>query len=461
MNYSSDKLYNTLSHGIKMLAQTSQVDQISLLNDLMLLYDKSLERDLLDKQLGQLKESFYNFFNIIQDLLLVIDLNGKIVDINNSVLHRLNYSREELLGKPISMLHPQDQLEEIQEKFRDVIKGHKKHLTLSAITKEGHIFPVESTNREGLWEGKPVIFAVVKDLSDLSMSEEKFSKAFHDSGVSMFISRFEDGRFLDVNDTFLNFIGYSREEVIGQTTLELQMTNEYNSREFIKDKIETYQKISDLEMRFITKDNATRIGLVHIVPLSINHEKCLLSSIIDITDRVKNEQKILEMSNRDSLTGVYNRHCIYQWVKEIISKHKKKFNNFSVAIIDIDNFKNVNDTYGHQVGDYVLKEFAKIINDNLRLEDLLGRYGGEEFIIVLDNSNRSAGSIILERILNIVRKTAFVYNDHHIQLTFSGGISCCLELDQEQISIDRLVEIADQRMYTAKRNGKNRIVYND
>ena len=84
MNYSSDKLYNTLSHGIKMLAQTSQVDQISLLNDLMLLYDKSLERDLLDKQLGQLKESFYNFFNIIQDLLLVIDLNGKIVDINNS-----------------------------------------------------------------------------------------------------------------------------------------------------------------------------------------------------------------------------------------------------------------------------------------------------------------------------------------------------------------------------------------
>ena len=435
----------------------SQVE-ISLLNSFVLLYEKSLEKNLLEKHVVQVKENFYNFFNMIQDLLVVVDYEGNILDINYNVLERLNYAREELIGKSFLMLHPKDDLKEIKHKFKDVVTKKKRSFNMSAITKDGQIFPIEMTNSEGLWNGQPAIFSIAKDVSELSMSEEKFSKAFNDSGVSKFITRFEDGKFLDVNDKFLSFLGYTREEVIGKNVLDFQTIKD---RRRLKEEIETHNKVSDLEVEIITKNKGIRTGLVNIVPLNINNEKCLLSSIIDITNRVQHEQKLLEISNRDSLTGIYNRHCVYQRLEEIIQEYKRNDKLFSVGIIDIDNFKAVNDEYGHQVGDYVLVEFSKIISDNLRLYDIFGRYGGEEFIVIFNHSNKEKSNIVLERILHMIRNKTFVLGKIQIKLTFSAGISPCEDLNKDEISIDKLVEIADKRMYIAKKNGKNRIIYKD
>ena len=442
----------------KVEKEWSQVE-ISLLNSFALLYAKALERDLLEKNIVQVKENFSNFFNMIEDLLLVLDFDGKIIYVNNNVLQRANYSREELIGKSFLMLHPKDQAQEIQKNFQDIINKKAQSFNVPALTKDGHTFPVETINTEGLWDGKKVIFCVVKDVSELSISEEKFSATFNNSGVSMFISRFENGDFLDVNDTFLDLIGYRKDEIIGKNIGDLQMIKGQNNRNFITDGIERDGKISDFEVEIIGKDGAIRTGLVNVVPLKINQEKCLLSSIIDISDRVAYEAKLLELYNRDSLTGVYTRHYVYEKAEEIIQEYKKNDKIFSVAIIDIDYFKNVNDQYGHQIGDYVLIEFAKIIADSLRLHDILGRYGGEEFILLLNHSDRHSSNIVLKRILTIFRKTPLLFADNQIGLTFSAGISSADELEKDLLSIDRLVEIADQRMYHAKESGRNRIIY--
>lgn len=275
----------------------------------------------------------------------------------------------------------------------------------------------------------------------------------------MFISRYEDGEILDVNDKFLDFFGYTKDEIMGKTTLDLQMTKDYSQRETFKKMIKTYNKIQDLEINYIDKNNENRTGLTNIVPVVINDTECLLTSIIDISDRVKNEKKILELSNKDSLTDTYNRRFVYEVLSKIIEKGNKNRDLFSVAIIDIDNFKNINDNYGHQVGDEVLVEFTKIVKENLRPDDVLGRYGGEEFIIIVNNADIEKSSKVLERVLANVRKRLSIFGDYEINLTFSAGVTSCKELEEVELSIDRLVEIADQRMYLAKKNGKNKVNY--
>lgn len=434
--------------------------EVSLINSFVFLYIKAIERDALENNIRQTKENFFNFFNMIQDSLFVLDFEGNIVEINDNVLERLNYSREELLGKPVLMLHPEDQAKEVKKNIEDLISKKIEYCKIPALTRSGEVFSVETRVSEGLWNDEKVIFAVSKDISELSASEEKFSKAFNHSGVSMFISKFEDGQLLEVNDRFLGFTGYKRVEIIGKKILDLQIiVGDDKDRKAIKKEIEIHGKISDKQIKVLNKDNNVRTGLANIILLNINNEKCLLSSIVDITERIQYEEKILELSNRDSLTGVYNRHYIYERTKEIIEEYKRNKKLFSLSIIDVDNFKMINDKFGHQIGDCVLKEFTKIITENLRPYDLLGRYGGEEFIIILNHSNYEESYLVLERILNIVEDKVFVFKENRIKLTFSGGISSCEELEKGEITIDKLVEIADKRMYDAKNDGKNKIIF--
>ena len=129
------------------------------------------------------------------------------------------------------------------------------YCNIPAITSTGKIFPVETKVSEGLWNGNKVLFAVSKDISELTMSEEKFSNAFNHSGVSMFISKFENGEILEVNDKLLDYTGYRRDELIGNTTLDLQIIHGFEDRDFIKKEIGLYNKISDLELKITNKSN--------------------------------------------------------------------------------------------------------------------------------------------------------------------------------------------------------------
>lgn len=185
----------------------------------------------------------------------------------------------------------------------------------------------------------------------------------------------------------------------------------------------------------------------------------MLTSIIDISDRVENEKEIIELSTRDHLTDVYNRRFIYGVLEEVIENFIHEKTVFSVGIIDIDNFKSVNDQYGHQVGDDVLVEFSQIIKDSLRSNDILGRYGGEEFIVIIKHADIEKSIHVFERVLDNVRKTNFTHHQNPVELTFSAGITSCKELKKDELTIDKLIEIADKRLYLAKETGKNQIIY--
>ncbi len=178
----------------------------------------------------------------------------------------------------------------------------------------------------------------------------------------------------------------------------------------------------------------------------------------DITERKAFEREIIEISIRDPLTNIYNRRHIFSRLNEIKAKYERDKMDFSIAILDIDYFKRVNDNCGHLAGDFVLQEFTKILGKNIRPFDLLGRFGGEEFIIIMLNCQKDTASLRIEDILKIIRNTNFIYRNQRINFTFSAGISDNCDKEFENLNLDRLIDSADKKLYLAKKLGRNRIV---
>ena len=143
------------------------------------------------------------------------------------------------------------------------------------------------------------------------------------------------------------------------------------------------------------------------------------------------------------------------------AEYTRQGRNFCVSILDLDHFKLVNDTYGHQCGDFVLKQFAAILASSVRPYDLVGRYGGEEFVVVSANSTAKDAATAIGRILERFRGNSHAWGEAEIRSTFSGGIADSSEFSRQEISIEKMVAAADRRLYAAKEAGRNRLVASD
>jgi len=199
-----------------------------------------------------------------------------------------------------------------------------------------------------------------------------------------------------------------------------------------------------------------------------------MKQFITILSRVKHESELLEMSRTDSLTGLNNRQALQLALKDEFSKIKDNTSDIntelSLMFIDLDNFKYYNDTFGHSVGDSLLKIFARFLKESFSTSDFVARFGGDEFIIILPNTNKNTSKLIAENILRKMSdKTSsfqqqlqeLIGNDKIISsdklLTCSIGISSISSTNKENICLDSLLRNADQAMYTAKKSGKNAI----
>ena len=165
------------------------------------------------------------------------------------------------------------------------------------------------------------------------------------------------------------------------------------------------------------------------------------------------KQDLLLQSRTDPLTGVFNRRAILSQIKIELSRIKREKKQLSLSLLDIDHFKNVNDTYGHMVGDAVLRECVKRIEQVIRAYDSLGRIGGEEFLIIIPGTVASDALLIAERIRFSVSKADVHVNGNHIPITVSQGIVTC----DGNTDVDVLIAMADKALFQAKDNGRNRV----
>lgn len=179
---------------------------------------------------------------------------------------------------------------------------------------------------------------------------------------------------------------------------------------------------------------------------------CVLAAIV-FTLRLKvflENKELKELALKDSMTNLMNHRTICESLKREIKQSQRYSLPLSILMIDIDHFKTINDTYGHQSGDVVIKKIAELLKNNFRETDFIGRYGGEEFLIILTNTDAEEALCLGERLRNSVEVTDFGISK---AVTVSGGL-----MNYENETAEEMIHIADQALYKAKEKGRNRII---
>jgi diguanylate cyclase (GGDEF)-like protein len=164
--------------------------------------------------------------------------------------------------------------------------------------------------------------------------------------------------------------------------------------------------------------------------------------------------KLKELATRDELTRTHNRRHMNELLRIQQAHHKRHGQPLSLALIDIDLFKSVNDRHGHAVGDEVLRGFAQVAQSQMRTADLLGRWGGEEFLVVMPNTTRADALVALNRLQERLAEVATSVMPQGLKITFSAGVTAV----EPEERLDAAIERADQAMYRAKSRGRARCV---
>ena len=184
--------------------------------------------------------------------------------------------------------------------------------------------------------------------------------------------------------------------------------------------------------------------------LELDGELTLYINFIDITKAKETEQELFIQASTDTLTGLYNRRQFETMTKQAFALHERTGNPFSVIMLDIDHFKNINDTYGHDAGDVVLKHLAEVMQKTMRQSDIIARFGGEEFIIFLMNTPPEEGLVAANKLREAIEKEMFISGTTQIPVTISLGVSSSQKSD-----ITALAKEADLALYHSKEHGRN------
>jgi len=166
-------------------------------------------------------------------------------------------------------------------------------------------------------------------------------------------------------------------------------------------------------------------------------------------------EEIYRLTTVDGLTQIFNKRYFMENLERELSRCVRYGRDLSLIIFDVDHFKNINDTFGHLAGDYVLKQMASKVQENIRREDFLARYGGEEFAVILPEIDKACAVVMAEKIRALIEKQKFVFENTPIPTTISAGVST---VDEEYTEPHELIKVADQNLYQAKQSGRNKVV---
>lgn len=257
------------------------------------------------------------------------------------------------------------------------------------------------------------------------------------------------------NKTWLAFTGHTMEEEYGFGWTKGVHPEDYDR--CVKIYLDNFKTATPFEMDYRLKryDGQYRWINDRGVPF-YNDEKVFIGfigSCMDITEKIEG-QLMKDLAQTDALCKTYNRQFSHELLIQLFTQAQTDNLPFSLLMMDIDNFKQINDQHGHPAGDTVLAHFASVVKKELRNWDIFGRYGGDEFIVGLVYSNLEAARGIAERIRSSIESTDFILPDESTaKVTVSIGV-VCFNLDQ---SLDALIDRADKRLYDAKHLGKNTV----
>lgn len=266
------------------------------------------------------------------------------------------------------------------------------------------------------------------------------------------------GFYIDCNEAFTEFLSIGREEIIGKSAYDLWKKEEADV--FVEKDAALFRQ-GGLQI-YETQITSSR-GVLHIVQF---HKQIFtdasgvvagfLGAIFDITEKKKLEESLAQLATIDELTSLPNRRDGMAKLEVLHKDSWRKNRPYCIAMIDIDHFKRLNDQYGHVNGDFVLKEFAELTRQTLRGSDVYFRYGGEEFVLALPETDLNEGFMVVERLRKVWGDNQLILpSGQSIHSTVSIGLT---QYSAEGSSFEELLKESDKALYDAKHAGRNRTV---
>jgi PAS domain S-box-containing protein len=247
------------------------------------------------------EKNFRDFFEKNIDFLFILDMDGNIMEINNAVHEILGYSDTDLIGKNVLMVHPPEFREEAGNTVRQMLMGKKSFCPIPLLTKANEYIPVETRVFPGLWDSKQALIGVSKNLSELKLSEEKFSSILDNSPLLMALSTVRSGIFIDVNQRFLDTFGYTKDEILGTASKDLDLFDDYQQRDKALEIFSKEGHLKDFEVIAKKKSGELLNCLFSLHKIKIQTYEYLLTSAMDITQLKRAESKLGYMFKQQKL----------------------------------------------------------------------------------------------------------------------------------------------------------------
>jgi diguanylate cyclase (GGDEF)-like protein/PAS domain S-box-containing protein len=281
------------------------------------------------------------------------------------------------------------------------------------------------------------------------MSEDRYRNLF-DSAADCLMILDLDGTILDVNRTGLEQRGYSRKEMVGMHITQMDPPEFAAKVPKLLDDIEKGSAI--FESVHLCKDGTPMPVEIHSKLIELDGRKVYFSVIRDISGRRTAEQRIAQLAHFDVLTGLPNRTLFFDRLDQAVARARRYRQKFALLYLDLDGFKQVNDAYGHQVGDGLLKLVAERLTETARHMDTVARIGGDEFVFILNNIDHAANVAVVAAKVTESLTQPFIVNGNTCSIGCSIGISI---FPDDTDKPETLVKMADDAMYMSKKSGKN------
>lgn len=257
----------------------------------------------------------------------------------------------------------------------------------------------------------------------LQKSEEKFSKVFEASPLPISLSTAEEGRILEANRAFADLLGNGRDELVGRTVSELGIWAGDRPRDEVVRRLMESEVAQGWEGRLRTRGGDIRDVRFYSRTFEVEGRTCLLTVIQDFTEQKALQEELRRRALHDALTGLPNRSLFESRLEQAAGRAKRTRSGFAVLFIDLDGFKAVNDSFGHDAGDRVLGEAARRLQGCFRQADTLARVGGDEFAALIEEVEGAAGAMGPADRVTEAMEEPFTVDGHEVRLSASIGIS--------------------------------------
>lgn len=395
---------------------------------------------------------------------ILIHHNFKPLYANRALAELFGFeSAEDIMSLPIIRpLIPIELWPQMEADYDNLIHGkrHSRTMWIRGVKSDGKEIWLSLTERVTKWHGKTAVQWNVFDVSQrmeieqsLVEREQRLRSMLEILPTPIYIERRGDGQLLFVNrKTCLMFQQGVSALLHHKSTDLFTDPEEWNQLNVMLD---TTMDVREIEAHM--KNHAGRNFVVEIAAITMDYAEgpAVLVALNDISQRKELEAELFHQASFDSLTNISNRRYFLTQAEADLRRARRYSRELTLLMCDVDHFKHINDQYGHAAGDAVLQKVVQASLESLRESDVMGRLGGEEFAILLPETDLAAALEVAERLRAHVAETAITVNKEILHCTLSIGVA---QLHAEDKDIDALLQRADDAMYVAKNNGRNRII---